>query len=252
MSAAPDVGSASALSPAVPLLFVVCALPLVTAMATAGAERSGDEDGRGDGLVFDCTGLLAVPLPAVIAGEGGGQKSDGSAAAVPPSLVARKGVVSVNAQLQVEEDGCVHQRLFCIGDCCQPPQPCGKLAYTAELQATVAAHNILALHHGDRQLSCFPKSLSSVLPAPVIICCSLGAWDGVLVFNDLAVMGWPAALMKWLIEVSKVRQYRGSRAAELLWTIAEPSVFAVNRLYQLVKSSLSWAVTAPMHTRHTQ
>ena len=196
-------------------------------------------------VVFDCTGLLAVPLPAVTAG---------AEREPAPSPAAGKGALSVNAYLQVLAGGIVQPRMLCIGDCSQPPVPCGKLAYTAELQAAVAAENIFALHRGaaDAALWSFPESLSSVLPAPVLLCCSLGAWDGVLVFNDIALTGWLAALMKLIIELSKVRQYREQAWAELMWSIAEPSVFAANRLYHAVKPQLTRWHTLAMHTPHAQ
>jgi len=172
-------------------------------------------------FVFDCTGLQVVPLPVIVAS----------------SSVGPHFSVNVHQQL-LSEGGRIHPRVFAIGDCCAPPLPCPKLAYTAELQAAVAADNVAALMRGESStLSAFPLSLSSVLPAPFLVCCSLGPWDGVIVFNEVTITGWLAAVMKWVIEVSKVRQYRGSWAAEVLWNIAEPSTFLLNRAYQAIKAA---------------
>ena len=119
-----------------------------------------------------------------------------------------------------------------------------KLAYSAELQAVVAAANValqLRQQGGAEPattttmttgLLSFPLSLSGVLPAPQLVCCSLGARDGVLVFNDLVLGGWLAAVAKYIIERSKVGQYRGELASVALWALAEPMTFAVNRLYR--------------------
>ena len=165
----------------------------------------------------------------------------------PSSAQSSASLLPVNVHQQLLLHGRLYPQVLCIGDCCSPPMPCAKLAYTAELQAAIAADNVRALSvHGplspsSAPLLSFPQSLSSVLPAPTLICCSLGAWDGVLVFNDVAVTGLLAAAMKLLIELSKVRQYRGEMAAEALWSIAEPMVFAVNRLYQPAKHALTAA-----------
>ena len=195
--------------------------------------------------MFDCTGLLAVPLPAIV----------GTLRASPPPPRPSghcPSQLSVNVHQQLLLDGRPHPRVWAIGDCAHPPLPCPKLAYTAELQAAVAADNVaaLALHSAPAPPLSFPRSLSTVLPAPSLVCCSLGAWDGVLVFNDVAVTGLLAAAMKLLIELSKVRQYRGSAAAELLWAVAEPSVFAVNRLYHSFKGAASVVWAAAAATRH--
>jgi hypothetical protein len=196
--------------------------------------------------VFDCTGLLPVPLPCMALSPTPPTPSPSTSS--PPRAFPSPLPVNVHQQLLL--DGRLYPHVLSIGDCCSPPLPCSKLAYTAELQAIVAAHNVAQLSRRvDRSASApaspssvpllsFPQSLSSILPAPTLICCSLGAWDGVLVFNDVAVTGLLAALMKLVIEVSKVRQYRGEAVAEALWSFAEPTVFAVNRLYQPTKAAV--------------
>jgi hypothetical protein len=191
--------------------------------------------------VFDCTGLKPVALPALFDGPHDQQQEVEEEQQHHLPFTARPTPLPVTVHQQVRWCGRVLSTVFAVGDCCAPPVPSSKLAYTAELQAVLTAHNIAIASQctphssSPPPLLSFPESLSRVLPAPSLVCCSLGPYDGVLCFNDIAVTGWPAAAMKWLIEVSKVRQYQGSRAAEGLWTIAEPSVFAVNRVYQAAK-----------------
>lgn len=53
------------------------------------------------------------------------------------------------------------------------------------------------------------------------MCLSLGPWHGVLIFNSL-VLGGPlggrfAALVKHVIEVTKILEMKGSRASAALW-----------------------------------
>lgn len=53
------------------------------------------------------------------------------------------------------------------------------------------------------------------------MCLSLGPWHGVLVFNSL-VLGGPvggrvAALVKYVIEATKMLEMQGSQASAALW-----------------------------------
>ena len=192
-----------------------------------------------DELLFDCTGLLPIPTPA-IQPEQQQQQRDGRGS----------GRLTVTAALQCPA-AAARGRLFAIGDCAEldaEAAACAgaaltRLAYTAEQQAAVAADNILSsisgqteAEHGQRSLAPFPSSLCGPgVPPPRIICCSLGSRDGVLCFNDLLLPGLPAALAKWAIEWSKVRQYRGWQSAQLLWDAAERLVYAVNRAYRSIE-----------------
>ena len=42
----------------------------------------------------------------------------------------------------------------------------------------------------------------------MIYCISLGKYDAVMGFNGLVMSGWIAALMKWILEWTKVRVHR--------------------------------------------
>jgi NADH dehydrogenase FAD-containing subunit len=188
-------------------------------------------------LLFDCTGLLPIPIP-VLRPEQRQQQPEGRAG----------GRLSVTAALQ-SSAAAAEGRLFGIGDCAEleaDAAACAgaaltRLAYTAEQQAAVAADNILSCMAADgdaqRPLAPFPSSLCGPGVAPPrIICCSLGSRDGLLCFNALLLSGPMAALAKWSIEWSKVRQYRGWHSAQLLWSAAERVVYAVNRAYRSIES----------------
>lgn len=171
-----------------------------------------------DEIVFDCTGIKPAHFPVF-------EMSSGSDAL---NSEARTGFMKVNQFLQILP------RVFCIGDCSKDPYGSTKLAYTAELQGEVTARNISSLvHYGIlRELNEFPKSLSSVMPPPSVICCSLGPSDGVLCFNQISVTGQLAAWIKWFIERSKVGQYRGEWLSSCVWKIGEPATFFMNMLYR--------------------
>ena len=197
--------------------------------------------------MFDCCGLLPVPCPAVVP----------STASIDSHHWQRdrRGCYIVNTSQQLlssHSTAAVVPHMYAVGDCCAGPVAASKLAYTAELQAVVAAANVAQQLQGgvDAPLLSFPVSLSVVLPAPSLVCCSLGASDGVLVFNDVVVGGWLAALAKYVIERSKVGQYRGELLSVVLWAIGEPMTFALNRFYHA--AIRAWrSVTPARHIEHS-
>ena len=196
-------------------------------------------------FVFDCCGVLPAARPAAVA--------DGATAGWRVDSRGCYAVSSAQQLLSSQPYEAAVSHMYAIGDCCAGPVAATKLAYTAELQATVAAANVsqqLQSGAGDVDggaLLSFPLSLSGVLPAPSLVCCSLGAWDGVLVFNELVLGGWLAALAKLVIERSKVGQYRGELASVALWAVGEPMTFAVNRLYQGI--ARAWHYMTRQHVR---
>ena len=197
--------------------------------------------------MFDCSGVLPVPCPAALSDEAA--PSDGWQR-------DRRGCYLVNSAQQLLPSAATAaavRHMYAIGDCCVGPVATAKLAYSAELQAGLAAANVaqqLQLGLDTTPLLSFPLSLSGVLPAPSLVCCSLGAWDGVLVFNGVVVGGWLAALAKYVIERSKVGQYRGELGSVALWAIGEPMTFAINRLYQSV-ARLWLAMSQRRHSEPT-
>ena len=224
------------------ICLLVCLSSLTLRLSHAGSA-SGPSS-----FVLDCCGVLPVPCPAALSSDAsGGWQRNGRGCYV----------VSTSQQLLSSRPSpLVVAHMYAIGDCCAAPVVASKLAYTAELQAVVAAANVAQqLQRGvdAAPLLTFPLSLSVVLPAPTLICCSLGAWDGVLVFNDIVVGGWLAALAKLVIERSKVGQYRGQLASGALWAIGEPMTFALNRLYHAIADPLlSWhSQSQRRHNEHT-
>ena len=247
-----------------PRLSMLCvALTCVVMWCSVCAER----DSGPSSFVFDCCGLLPVPCPAAApansaaaAAAGGGEQlwqRDGRGCFLVNSaqqLLLSSSSSSSSSSSQPSAAAAAAspppaaRHMYAIGDCCSCPVPSAKLAYSAELQAVVAANNVARqMHSGaeSQSLLAYPLSLSGVLPAPILVCCSLGAWDGVLVFNDLVVGGWLAALAKHVIERSKVGQYRGDLASVALWTVGEPMTFAINHLYHAVIRT--WRVFSQRH-----
>lgn len=204
---------------------VLCAL-CAYAPHVVAASAAADE------FVCDCTGIVPNPLPNVQLTE---------PVAVLADFVDATNCLRVTPCMQlVSRRGECVSRVFAIGDCSSAPSHSMKMAYNAELQGTVAGANIAdrILHGAETQLRAFPISLSHVLPPPRLVCCSLGPRDGVLVFNDLCVSGLTAAFAKWLIERSKLGQYRGGWAATALWKIGEPATFLANRVYRAVERTM--------------
>ena len=210
-------------------------------VGAASAELSSGSSS----FVFDCCGVLPAARPAAVV--------DGASSVW---RVDSRGCYAVSGAQQLlpsQPHSAAVSHMYAIGDCCAGPVAATKLAYTAELQATVAAANVAQqLQSGvggveSGALLSFPLSLSGVLPAPSLVCCSLGAWDGVLVFNELVLSGWLAALAKLVIERSKVGQYRGELASVALWAVAEPMTFAINRVYQSI--ARAWQYATRRHVR---
>ena len=212
--------------------------------------------------MFDCCGVLPVPCPAVVssgATEGWQRDSRGCYVVNSSQQLLSSPLPAASTGATAAAAAVPH--VYAIGDCCVGPVAAGKLAYTAELQAVVAAANVSRqVQRGvdAAPLLSFPLSLSSVLPAPSLVCCSLGAADGVLVFNDIVVSGWLAALAKYVIERSKLGQYRGEWVSVGLWAVGEPMTFMLNRVYRAVAQTWrSLPVTVPVpvlqrrHSPHT-
>merc|ERR1712160_130653 len=89
-----------------------------------------------------------------------------------------------------------------------------KLGHTAELNGHLVAENILHLacanqqdgesQHLIKKLLKYPNGVVGNVATPFIYNLSLGKYDATLGFNSLVINGTLAAIVKWLIEWTKV------------------------------------------------
>ncbi len=114
--------------------------------------------------------------------------------------------------------------VFAIGDCCDTDEE--KNALTADLNATLAAKNILKLlqggGHDEQQLLRYPQDVCFGLEqSPSIACVSLGPWSAVMQLQWLVVGGILAAFVKVLIETMQTEIAHGSKFFAWLWALME-------------------------------
>ena len=95
-----------------------------------------------------------------------------------------------------------------------------KLGHTAEVNGHLAAHNILREMHGE-QLLTYPRGVTGAATTPKIYCLSLGRYDAVMGFNGLVLRGWYVAVMKWLLEWTKVAAATERPVGILFWRVAD-------------------------------
>ena len=107
--------------------------------------------------------------------------------------------INVNDHLQVKGN----PKVYCVGDMMSHSSAELKLAHTAECNAHLAAHNILADIHGH-QLLTYPRGVTGSDTTPKLWDVSLGKYDAVMGFNGLIACGWYVAVVKWLLEWTKV------------------------------------------------
>jgi NADH dehydrogenase FAD-containing subunit len=156
----------------------------------------------------------------------------------PLPLSSQRGDDAVSFELAAP-DSDTPPAVFAAGDCLLHPSGELQLGHTAELNAHVAAENIklLASHRARLQrqsqdqdnlgrgcstaaprpkdetastagngptLLTYPRGAHGLAKSPQVFCVSLGPRCAVLCFNGLVLRGWLPALMKWLIEWTKV------------------------------------------------
>lgn len=139
------------------------------------------------------------------------------------SLGPRRDVL-VNEFLQVEGQ----QQVFAIGDVMSHPAGEIKQAYYAEMNGAVAAENII--HHArGLPLLRYPEAMAGAQISPLVYVVSLGRHDGSLGFNKLVVNGILAAILKWIVEWTKVRQMEGSPIGMAVWKLGDEVTFALSR-----------------------
>jgi len=131
-----------------------------------------------------------------------------------------------------------HDNIFVVGDIMieedalnDPMARAPKVAFQAELQAWCVSENIKRLYECRDEWR-FPGDLvGGGHPAPTLIACSLGSYDGLIFFNSLVVTGLIAAFGKWFIERSKMWMWRGWTLGVLVWKIAEPITLIQQRIW---------------------
>jgi len=158
-------------------------------------------------VVYDCTG--SKPCSGMI----------------PPSMLTKTGHLRVNTHLQHP----TWSNVYCVGDVMvHSPSYETKLAYTAELNAKMAACNLRAMVQGER-LQEYPSGVIGNDVSPEVFCISLGKFDGVVCFNKLVITGKIAALFKLVIEVTKLSQIQGSFLGRWFWLIADFTAAKLSR-----------------------
>jgi len=135
-------------------------------------------------VVYKCVGVM--PNTAVLKGT-------------PFEGKGFRGSVEVNDFLQI--DGC--SNVYCIGDMMSHSSRELKLGHTAEVNGHLVAHNIEAAVHG-KSLAKYPMGVTGAEWTPKIYCLSLGKYSAVLAFNGLVLSGWYVAVIKWMLEWTKV------------------------------------------------
>lgn len=168
----------------------------------------------------------------------------------------QSGRLIVNDNLQVEG----HPTIFGMGDLMVHPKSDElKLGHTAELNAHVVAHNVIAMADaakakgggkavkGDGEktprkrtskekydpmpsgydlsaplpLASYPEGAHGLTTSPQVYCVSLGKHSAVMGFNGLVLSGWVPSVLKWLLEWTKVAACEERPVGTLFWEVAD-------------------------------
>lgn len=160
-------------------------------------------------VVYECTG--GAPNSAMLRANAqlGGQ-------------LDAKGRLLVNDALQVAGA----PRVYGLGDVMRHATSNeAKLGHTAELNAHLAADNVHRQSRGHELLR-YPDGVVGGPHSPRIFCVSLGPYSGVVAFNALVVGGGVVsgalvALLKWLLEWTKVAACAERPVGLLFWRVAD-------------------------------
>lgn len=167
--------------------------------------------------------------------------SSSSKQSVASSLLgaSMRGKVVTSDTLQVTLNGSLFRdgTIFSCGDVSTPPSDDEKQAFQAEIQGKLAAENVVKLLGGGGSavgkikpvLHHYPRDIAGYNQMPLIFVLSLGQYDGCLGFNDLCIPGALAAIVKWVLEYTKVLEMRGHVLGRIIWKVAEAVVFFVSR-----------------------
>ncbi len=109
-------------------------------------------------------------------------------------ILNEKNYIKVNSFLQLQD----HKNIFAAGDITAIPEE--KLAQNAEKQGKIATENIMRLE--------LEKPLKEYRPKPRIMVISLGKWDGILTYKNMALTGIVPGILKTLIEWRTMLRYK--------------------------------------------
>lgn len=144
---------------------------------------------------------------------------------LPQITLDRRKCVKVEETLLVKG----RQNIFCCGDVAAPPAEGMKQAFHAEVQGHLAAENVIHLA-SKKPLLRYPQDAAMDSPyMPLVYVLSLGRYDGVIGFNNLTIPGPLAAVLKWIIEWTKVRQMLARPVGILVWKIGDTIAFFLSK-----------------------
>jgi len=95
-----------------------------------------------------------------------------------------------------------------------------KLGHTAEVNGHLAAKNIIRMAE-EKPLLEYPSGVVGAPTTPKIFCLSLGKYSATLGFNGLVVSGTVPALIKWLLEWTKVACAQQRPVGVAFWTFSD-------------------------------
>lgn len=136
---------------------------------------------------------------------------------------------------------------FACGDVASPPTDDEKQAFQSEMQGKIAAKNVIKLlesaaatatsaiknpktfHHPQPSLLKYPKDIAGCDRIPLVFVLSLGKYDGVLGLNNTTISGPFAAVVKYILEDTKVSQMRGHLLGKCIWMIGDAVTLFLSR-----------------------
>ena len=126
---------------------------------------------------------------------------------------------------------------FAVGDAMVHPAKEIKQAYYAELNGKAAAENILRCIV-KKPLLKYPDDIVGAPVSPLVYVVSLGRYDGSLGFNQLTINGSLAALVKFVLEWTKVKQMEGRPIGLAVWAFGDAMSFFLSKWVLKPKSAL--------------
>jgi NADH dehydrogenase FAD-containing subunit len=148
---------------------------------------------------------------------------------------------------------------FACGDVASPPSNDEKQAFQAEMQGKLSARNVIKMLESSSlekqnenipSLLRYPIDIARADRIPLVFVLSLGRYDGVLGFNSLCLSGPLAAIVKWILEDTKVSQMRGHLLGNLIWKIGDAvTLFLSRTLLRSPSTSTSRIKGARTHSR---
>jgi len=164
---------------------------------------------------------------------GGGVPNSAAVRSSLPASVDARGRVVVDKHLRVRGAG---GRVLAMGDV-MVLAGCSdlKLGHTAELNAQVAAANVLRTHAAlaaarpEPRLEAYPFGAVGAAVAPRVFCVSLGEANGALAFNGVVISGVLAAVAKRIIEWTKVAACEERPVGILFWRFGDAAANWLSR-----------------------